>query len=166
LEVFVGIEQAKKEIEDGIQKTIKMMNELENMNRGILSNWKYKSIKLGTKIKKNNELLLYKSCIIKAINTNWINSTKEAYVKYYPTRKITSQAMEIVQKDETRIHCALCIIEHSKIFDYLKLFTSLYHLSILDERKILFVISDSIEKKAISIIKLMNWNIEIKNMKA
>jgi hypothetical protein len=166
LEKFPGIEKAKKDIEDGIQASFKMVNEIDTAERGLLSNWKFKNMKRANKIRKNNKLLLYKSCIIKIVSTNWIDLIQDVFIQNDPMRRTNDQDLEIVLKDGTKIHCAVNTAQQSTILDYLKLLRSLKRLASLGGQKTLFVICDEIEKKALLVIRMKRWNIDVRNLKA
>jgi len=166
LEKFLGIEKAKKEIEDGIKESFKLVNEIDTADRGLLSNRKFKNIKRANKIRINNQLLLYKSCIIKIVSTNWIDLIQDVYVQNDPMKNMNDQALEIILKDETKIHCGLNIVLQSTIFDYANLLQLLSKLNLFDGKKVLFVISDEIEKKAQIIIKAKKWSIDVKKLSA
>jgi hypothetical protein len=165
LQKFLGIEKAKKEIEDGIKLSFKMVNEIDTAERGLLSNWKMKNIKRANNIRKNNQMLLYKSCIVKIISTNWLDLVKDVYVQNDPIKSTNSLALEIILKDENKKHCALNIVQQSSIFDYFKLLMFLGNFNVLGEDKVLFVISDEIEHKAKVLIKLKKFDIDVINLK-
>jgi hypothetical protein len=164
LERFTGIDKLKKEIEDGMKVTLGLMNEIETAKRGVLSNWKFKNMKLANKIRKNNEMLLYKSCIVKVVSKNWVDSIKDIYVQNEPIPNIYEQAMEVIQNDDTKIHCSFSILHQPKLLGYPILLKSLYLLNLFHDQKILFVISTGVEKMALSILKITSWNIAVKNL--
>jgi hypothetical protein len=162
---FQGIELAKQEVQAGIKNTVDMMNELVTVKSGLLSNRKLKNIKLAIKIRSQNKLLLYKSCIIMAITNNFIDEYKEVYVQNGPIRKSNEQDIMFILGDGKKIHCSINTIENSTVFDYIELYKSLSYLNDLDGQKILFTVSEEIEIKALSIIKIARWPISVKLLK-
>jgi hypothetical protein len=161
---FPGIEKAQKEIEDGMKLSISMLNELSSAKSGIFSNNRLKNMKLANKIRYQNKLLLYKSCIIRAISKYPVDSIKKVYVQTDMKTHLNETDMKIIFNNGVTTYCSISIVQKAIILDFLKLFRTLHYLNTMKGLKMLFVISDVIEKNAFTILKYFKWSIEVKNL--
>jgi hypothetical protein len=164
LEIFPGIEKARKEIEYGIKLSISMLNELSAVKSGIFSNNRLKNMKLAREIRCQNKLLLYKSCIIRAISKYPIDSMKIVYAQTDFKKHMNEPDMKIISNNEVTTYCSINTVQKATILDLIRMIKTLYFMRTIEGSKMLFVISDVIEKKALSVILLNKWSIEVNNI--
>ena len=164
MELFPGIEKAQKEIEDGMKLSISMLNDLSAAKSGIFSNNRLKNMKLANKIRYQNKLLLFKSCIIRAISKYPKDSIKNVYVQTDIKRHFNEPDMKIIFNNEITANCSINIVQKASVLDFIKIFSTLYKVKTMEGLKMIFVISDVIEKSALSIASYTKWSIEVNNL--